>query len=294
MAKRDKGKQQDQQLIDQVSESANDIWLAGLAAFEKAQREGGKVFSKLVKEGEKVEARTLEMAGGQLDEMRAKASGTWDKLENLFEARVQRALHSLGVPTGKEIRHLAKKVDSLGQSVETVGGKKARTAAKPKPKPRAKKATPAAAQAASVKKTTTRRASAKKSAPAAAAPARRASAKKAAPAATTAQKAGAKRPAPAAQARASAKRAIGPRSAPKAAPKTAAQGPDDLKAIGGIGPALERKLNSYGVTSYRQIAGWTSQEVADVESKVIRISGRVSRDNWIAQAKSAQQKKYGK
>ena len=49
--KKDKGKQRDRELIDQMSESANDIWLAGLAAFEKAQREGGKVFNKLVKEG---------------------------------------------------------------------------------------------------------------------------------------------------------------------------------------------------------------------------------------------------
>ena len=96
MAKKDKGKHRELELIDQVSASANDIWLAGLAAFEKAQREGSKVFSKLVKEGEKVESRTLEVAGNQLDDIRSKASGTWGKLENLFEARVERALTSLG------------------------------------------------------------------------------------------------------------------------------------------------------------------------------------------------------
>ncbi len=234
MAKKDKGKQQELQLIDQVSASANDIWLAGLAAFEKAQREGGKVFNKLVKEGEKVESRTLEAAGEQLDEIRNRAAGTWDKLENLFEARVQRALTSLGVPTGREIRSLAQRVDNLGKSVESVGKSKGRAApAKPKPKTRAKKAT-AAAKAK-------------------------------------------------------------PRAKKAAAPKTAtpAQGPDDLKVIGGIGPALERKLKNYGVTSYEQIAGWSSKDVEKVESEVIRIAGRVRRDKWIAQAKAAHKEKYG-
>jgi predicted flap endonuclease-1-like 5' DNA nuclease len=67
-----------------------------------------------------------------------------------------------------------------------------------------------------------------------------------------------------------------------------------LRAIGGIGPALERKLKDYGVSSYRQIAGWTSKEIEDIESKIIRISGRVTRDRWVAQAKAAHQKKYGK
>ncbi len=230
MAKKEKGKKPELQLIDQVSESANDIWLAGLAAFEKAQREGGKVFGKLVKEGKKVESRTLEVAGNQLDEIRNRASGTWDKLEHLFEERVHRAITSLGVPTGKEIRNLADKVDSLSENVESAAKKETDTAVKPKAK--AKKSAPASETKPSVKKATR--------------------------------------------------------------PKTAPQDPDDLKTIGGIGPALERKLIDHGVTSYRQIAGWTSKDVEEIESNVIRFSGRVSREKWIAQAKAAHQKKYGK
>lgn len=230
MAKKDKGKKPELQLIDQVSESANDIWLAGLAAFEKAQREGGKVFDKLVKEGKKVETRTLEVAGTQLDEIRNRASGTWNKLENLFEERVHRAITSLGVPTGKEIRNLADKVDNLSESVESAGKKKTGTDSKPKAK--LKKAAPA--------------------------PKPKPSAKKVTP------------------------------------PKPAPQEFDDLQTIGGIGPALERKLIEHGVTSFRQIARWTSKDIEEVEGKVIRFAGRVSRDNWIAQAKEAFQKKYGK
>ncbi|MEN9867996.1 MAG: hypothetical protein RL748_3586, partial [Pseudomonadota bacterium] len=45
------GKTDDKQLASAVRTSAQQIWQAGLGAFAKAQEEGGKVFTKLVKEG---------------------------------------------------------------------------------------------------------------------------------------------------------------------------------------------------------------------------------------------------
>jgi len=309
MAKKDKGKQRELELIDQVSASANDIWLAGLAAFEKAQREGGKVFSKLVKEGEKVESRTLEAAGNQLDDIRSRASGTWGKLENLFEARVERALSSLGVPTGHEVRNLATKVNNLGKSIESVGKRKATSTAKAKAKARPGKAAAVAKpkRAAKAKPAAGTKTVARAKSAAAAKPAARAKRAAAAKPATRARTAAAAKPAARARASAAAKPAARARPAPATKPAarrrapakrvapaaTTARGPDDLKEIGGIGPALERKLINYGITNYRQIAGWGSKEIEEVESKVIRIAGRVSRDNWIAQAKAAHQKKYG-
>ncbi|MCR4281846.1 MAG: 30S ribosomal protein S2 [Bauldia sp.] len=60
---------------------------------------------------------------------------------------------------------------------------------------------------------------------------------------------------------------------------------DDLKKIGGIGPGLERKLNALGVTRYAQIAAFSDEDVEKVDS-AINYKGRVSRDDWVGQAKA--------
>ena len=88
-----------QDLAVKIRESANQIWLAGLGAFSKAQQEGVNMFDALVAEGEKVQERTKGAADERLAEMREKATETWDKLEKVFEDRVGRALHALNVPT---------------------------------------------------------------------------------------------------------------------------------------------------------------------------------------------------
>jgi poly(hydroxyalkanoate) granule-associated protein len=129
---------QDGELAQTVRESAHQIWLAGLGAFAKAQEEGAKVFDSLVKEGKTVEARTRKLAEGTMAEMAGsvgkatrKATATWDKLEQVFEDRVARALQRLGVPTNKDIQTLAKRVEELTDSVHKLtGGAAARPAAR--------------------------------------------------------------------------------------------------------------------------------------------------------------------
>ena len=101
------------QLAVRIRESANQIWLAGLGAFAKAQQEGAKMFEALVEEGEKVQEKTKTVADERLAEMRSKATGTWDKLEQVFEDRVARALHSLSVPSRKDVDVLTKRVAEL-------------------------------------------------------------------------------------------------------------------------------------------------------------------------------------
>src|SRR5271166_2505863 len=101
------------QLAVKVRESANQIWLAGLGAFAKAQQEGVKMFETLVAEGERFQERTKTAADERIAEMRSKATGTWDKLEQVFEERVARALHSLSVPSRKDIDVLSKRVAEL-------------------------------------------------------------------------------------------------------------------------------------------------------------------------------------
>lgn len=58
---------------------------------------------------------------------------------------------------------------------------------------------------------------------------------------------------------------------------------DDLKAISGIGPKLEKVLNGLGVRSYGQIASWSGEEIAAIEGK-LGFPGRIVRDDWMGQA----------
>ena len=99
--------------VRQVRESATQIWLAGLGAFSKAEQEGAKMFEALVAEGEKFQERTKTAADERLAEMREKATGTWNKLEKVFDDRVGRALHAFNVPTRKDIDVLSKRVHEL-------------------------------------------------------------------------------------------------------------------------------------------------------------------------------------
>lgn len=61
--------------------------------------------------------------------------------------------------------------------------------------------------------------------------------------------------------------------------------PDDLKKIRGVGPKLEKMLNELGVFYYRQIAGWSADDVAEVDAKLAQFPGRILRDGWVEQAK---------
>jgi NADH-quinone oxidoreductase subunit E len=60
-------------------------------------------------------------------------------------------------------------------------------------------------------------------------------------------------------------------------------GADDLKKISGVGPKLEALLNELGFYHYDQIAAWTAEEIAWVDSR-LKFKGRIERDNWPAQA----------
>lgn len=62
-------------------------------------------------------------------------------------------------------------------------------------------------------------------------------------------------------------------------------GADDLKQIKGVGPKLEGLLHSMGFYHFDQIAAWSPSEVAWVDENLQGFKGRVSRDNWIDQAK---------
>ena len=121
-------------------DSSHQIWLAGLGAFSRAQREGAKLFDALVKQGEELQSRTRQAAtetaaaargaaAAKAKEMQEMAGGTWDKLEQVFEDRVAKALSKLGVYTQNDVQRLAARVDDLAAAVnkliEASGGKPA-------------------------------------------------------------------------------------------------------------------------------------------------------------------------
>ncbi len=151
----------DSQLAGAVKESAQQIWLAGMGAFAKAQAEGGKVFEALVKEGMSLQKKTQGMAEDKISEVTgrmsamadtvtSKAGQNWDKLEAIFEQRTAKALGKLGVPTAKDVQGLTARVDALAAAVARLGGgakAKAPVAGKQvaAKKPAAKKATAKAA-----------------------------------------------------------------------------------------------------------------------------------------------------
>jgi poly(hydroxyalkanoate) granule-associated protein len=85
---------------------------------------------------------------------REQAQETWDNLEALFQTRVQRALHQLGVPTAEEIRALTRRVSELNDSVSKINQRQ-RTAKPTKPAQRAKRKVAAAPRRAPAKRSKT-------------------------------------------------------------------------------------------------------------------------------------------
>lgn len=152
-------------LAGAIKDSAQQIWLAGLGAFSKAQEEGGKAFETLVKEGLSIQRKTQSVAEERIseatsrvssmaNEIQNKAAGQWDKLESLFEERVAKALGKLGVPSARDVDALMERIDALNKQVLKLGGVGA-TATKPARKAPAKKA---AAKRAPAKKAAARKA----------------------------------------------------------------------------------------------------------------------------------------
>jgi predicted flap endonuclease-1-like 5' DNA nuclease len=69
--------------------------------------------------------------------------------------------------------------------------------------------------------------------------------------------------------------------------------PDDLRLIVGIGPVLERMLHQLGVTTFRQVAFWSERDIDEFDARLHEFPGRIRRDEWVTQARSLHQSKYG-
>jgi poly(hydroxyalkanoate) granule-associated protein len=126
------------------------VWLAGMGAIARAQKDGPTAFQDAVSEGLRLlgESRSAaqrmvrdafesaqETLQTRVGGARDQAQETLDNLETLFQNRVQRAMHQLGVPTAAEIRVLARRVAELNESVKRIDARaQARKPAKAAPR----------------------------------------------------------------------------------------------------------------------------------------------------------------
>jgi poly(hydroxyalkanoate) granule-associated protein len=134
---------------NEVVQSAQKIWLAGIGALATAEEEGSKLFNSLVKKGEGYEAQGKQRVGdvrARVEQIVGQAEGSMERLGDALDEKVADAIKRLGVPSRDEIAQLTKSVEELTVKVDSL---------KATPKQPQAKAAPKKAQA---KKTTTSKA----------------------------------------------------------------------------------------------------------------------------------------
>jgi poly(hydroxyalkanoate) granule-associated protein len=141
---------------DKPTPPAQHVWLAGLGAMAKAQEQGSKAIEALVNDGLAFQRKSQAEAQQRLHEATERlshmatgfgeqASGRVDKLEHLFEDRVAKALHRLGMPSLLDIQMLTDRVAQLEAKLEA---RPKATPVKPATSARAKPKAPVASKTA--------------------------------------------------------------------------------------------------------------------------------------------------
>jgi poly(hydroxyalkanoate) granule-associated protein len=161
----------DAPFADQVKASAQQIWSAGLAAFAKAQDQGGAVLGALATEGARLQDQArgkakdkaraaeaaLDAAARRMSDMAGEVGGRagqhWDKLEAIFEDRVARALARLGMPSAETAARLSARVEALEAEVAMLRAARAPATPKAATRKPATKASPKTAPKAPAAKT---------------------------------------------------------------------------------------------------------------------------------------------
>lgn len=141
------------QFAEQLRASAQQVWLAGVGAFARAQQEGGKMFEALAREGSSLQGRLPADAGDRLaqaasrmadmaSDLSAKAG---ERLEGLFDKRVAKAVGDLGLASATDVEQLAARIEALERTVARLGARAAatrRAPARTEPKPAAPRTRP--------------------------------------------------------------------------------------------------------------------------------------------------------
>ena len=139
------------------SESARQVWLAGVGAWTRAQAEGSRLFDGLVREGMEAErhgggsADVRDSVNRGVEDVREAASGTWDRIGHFVEDSVQRSLRRMGVPRREDLDALGRRIDAL--SAELREARAAGLAGTPSPARRRNASQSAATKAAPARAT---------------------------------------------------------------------------------------------------------------------------------------------
>ena len=122
------------ELGGKVNDVAGQIWLAGLGAYAKVEKEGTKWFDTLVKDGERLEEKTRELVDrqwtfyrdkvddvrGKVEEVRDMATSSIDRIEKAFDERVANALARLNIPSKQDIDQLNREIQNLQRELATL------------------------------------------------------------------------------------------------------------------------------------------------------------------------------
>ncbi len=121
-ASQDKKNKQNQKTALDFRKYTQQIWLAGLGAFSRAEEEGTKLFDSLVKVGEELESKTLGFADQTVtkvtDKARESVVETKDKVEKILDQGVNTSLNRLGLATSKDVQYLEQLILSLHTKVD--------------------------------------------------------------------------------------------------------------------------------------------------------------------------------
>lgn len=111
-----------------VMDSAQQIWLAGLGALSRTQQEGGKFFDALVEEGVRIQEKTHAYTREQVQQAQAQAApwmetarkrtnAAMDKLEQVFDERLARAMTRMNMPSHQDLQELSARIDALAKEL---------------------------------------------------------------------------------------------------------------------------------------------------------------------------------
>lgn len=133
-----------------MSDSVQQIWLAGLGALSRTQQEGGKFFDALVEEGGRIQEKTHAYTQDQakqvreqttpwVEQARKRTNAAMGKIEQAFDERIAHAAKRMQMPSQEDFHELSARIDALTREVHAMHG----TAAK-KPRTSTKRAKPKA------------------------------------------------------------------------------------------------------------------------------------------------------
>ncbi len=111
--------------VNEIKNSAKNVVFAGLGVVSIAQKEATKIYGNLVKEGQKFEKETVKSvkkvtdeAEGKVKSIKSMASKQFNKIENLFEGKIESVLGKLDIPSTDDIKNLGERVEKLIKEIE--------------------------------------------------------------------------------------------------------------------------------------------------------------------------------